>query len=400
MLKPFATICLLSLALGLPEASGKRNKAKQETAPLPTAAPAEAIDSSQDAQPTPEPAPPLFPEGLPVNLSSLPAGLASLSAQSCNACHFETHDLWAATGHATGHLSETYQKALAELGHPTACQSCHLPLMSQHRQLTVGHKGGDLSRPEQLPNEAWNAGLEMEGVTCAACHIRDGVVVGTHANDGPPHVVRASEELTQPEFCATCHQASVDTVFEDADGNPKGLALYDTYGEWKASPYAAAGVGCVDCHGGAGTLGGPTNPHAIGIDTARALTITIDLSESVVQRGKALLYEVTLQNTGAGHAFPTGSPFKVVRLEAALLNAKGEPLDKPHVRPLGRTISEGVRPRITADHRLLPGESMKLKGRFNVSQKARAGQARFQVRILQEGRGQPLVDQAMNITLN
>ena len=398
MLKPLTTICLISLALGLPEASGKRGKAKADSPPQ--AESVETVESSPVVAPAPKPAPALFPDGLPVDLSSLPAGLASLSAQSCNACHFETHDLWAPSNHATGHLGETYQRALAELNHPTACQSCHLPVLSQHRQLTAGHKGGDLSRPEQHPNDGWNAGLETEGVTCAACHIRDGVVIGTRAFEGAPHEVRVSEALSQPEFCATCHQASVDTVFEDADGNAKGLAIYDTYGEWKASPYAAAGVGCVDCHGGAGTLGGPTNSHALEIDTARAVTITIDLSDGVVQRGKALGYEITLQNTGAGHAFPTGSPFKAVRLEATLLNAKGEPLDEPHTLPLGRTISEGPRPRITADHRLLPGESMKMKGRFDVSQKARAGPARFHVRIVQEGLGQPLVDRAMNITVN
>ncbi len=38
-----------------------------------------------------EPGAPLFDSPLPLQLESIPDGLASLSAQGCNACHFETH---------------------------------------------------------------------------------------------------------------------------------------------------------------------------------------------------------------------------------------------------------------------------------------------------------------------
>ena len=33
-----------------------------------------------------------------------------------------------------------------------------------------------------------------EGVTCAACHVREGKVLGTHAIDDAPHPVVVSDE--------------------------------------------------------------------------------------------------------------------------------------------------------------------------------------------------------------
>jgi mono/diheme cytochrome c family protein len=241
---------------------------------------------------------------------------------------------------------------------------------------------------------AWDPILETEGVTCAACHVRGGVVLTSRAkpasSTNAPHPIETSNHLGTSEFCANCHQAS-------AEGG--ALPLYDTYGEWKASRYADAGVGCIDCHGGTQTLGAPADPHAITADPARALTIGLKLSEPVVSRGTPLSFVVTLQNTGAGHAFPTGSPFKTLRLEVSVLDEKGSLLADPFTAPLGRTLVESPTPRIAEDHRILPGETRRYEGKFTVSQRARAGNGQFRIAIVQDGREQALIERAMPITI-
>ena len=53
------------------------------------------------------------------------------------------------------------------------------------------------------------------------------------------HPTLQSKFLLSSELCGTCHRF----------GHPvSGLAIQDTYDEWKRSPYAAEGKRCQDCH--------------------------------------------------------------------------------------------------------------------------------------------------------
>ena len=128
-----SALLVLALALAVPMAqAGRKDKGPKNQTP-PTANPAVSEDKApEDAGPK---APKLFPDGLPVAHQQLPEGVASLSAQSCNGCHYEIHDTWAQSGHRSARTGEPFATALAATGNSPLCTSCHTPLLNQQQQL-------------------------------------------------------------------------------------------------------------------------------------------------------------------------------------------------------------------------------------------------------------------------
>ena len=374
---------------------GKRTRAA-EPAPAPPAAPAASVPAAP-TEPPPPPPPPLWSTELPITLGDVPEGLASISAQTCNGCHWDAHDAWAGSAHATAWDDGHFREAIDRVGGSTACQSCHLPLKSQHARLAVGYVQGDIARPELEDNPAWTPTLTAEGVTCAACHVRQGVVLSTREADGP-HPVRASEELADAKACATCHQFT----WPDAD-----RPFYDTYGEWAASPYAAAGVRCQDCHmplkaeQATASRFAATATHGFAVDASRALTVLIDLPRPEIQRGEAITVTVRVLNTGGGHTVPTGSPFKVYRVTIDLLGSDGKPLVKAHSHDLGRTIADEPPWATTEDTRLPVGGEVTVTPEFTVSQRKKAQRGMLRVRVLRvvngDVVGEPLLERSLPV---
>jgi len=335
-------------------------------------------DSVQPAVPPAPEAPPLFPEGLPVALQQTPEGLANLSAQGCNACHWQAHDEWSDTPHAAAWTDDAYQEAIARAGGTTACRTCHLPLANQHHRLAAGYVGGDLARPTLVENDIWDATLMGEGVTCAACHVRDGMVISTRAAPDAPHPVAVSAELHSPEMCATCHQLT----WPGAD-----RPFYDTYGEWKASAYAEAGITCQECHmpataGASAASRFAAQPsHRFDADLDRALSVLFDLESPEVQRGSPYPVRIRLQNTGAGHYVPTGSPFKRYRVKVLIEDRAGEPLSGTAELDLARDIGAEPPWPTLADNRIPPGGEVTFEHTFEVAQKKAAQRATLVVRV-------------------
>lgn len=331
-------------------------------------------------------APLLFKDGLPVAIQVTPEGLANISAQSCNACHFQAHEDWSDSAHATAWSNDVFQEALARAGGSTACSQCHLPLANQHARLAAGYIEGDLARPNLQPNPIWDATLMSEGVTCAACHVRDGMVIGTRAAPGAPHPVAVSEELGTSAACATCHQMT----WEGAD-----QPFYDTYREWEGSAYAAAGVRCQDCHmpprAGMATASrfAATPGHDFTADISRAVSVLVKLQAPEVQRGQPTPIEITIQNTGAGHHFPTGSPFKPYTVIAELVDASGKLLTKPFTHTLARTVENQSPWKTLSDNRIPAGGEVKLSHTFTVDHRKKPGPATLRIRIGRERKTQP-----------
>jgi hypothetical protein len=113
--------------------------------------------------------------------------------------------------------------------------------------------------------------------------------------------------------------------------------------------------------------------HELETDTARALSILVELETEVVARGVAWPIRIRVQNTGAGHAIPTGSPFKQLRIVASLLDAKGKELTSPITHDFARQISDSAPWETLSDDRILPGEESIVQGELMVSQRKRAG---------------------------
>ena len=271
--------------------------------------------------------PSLFPSRLgPIERQLPPAPMASLSAQACNACHGEIHDQWAASGHATASTNPVYLAAIEAIGNPPECQNCHLPLENQRPTL---HFGPGPSGP-QSENPSYNPTLAQEGVTCAACHVRDGMIYGPrqlHSSESP-HPVAQAEELRGATACAFCHQVSL----MGAEEHP----FIDTVGEWLRSPWGEAGIPCQQCHmpRTSGIVAGSRyaafashlflgnrDPRAI----RRALTLEVNLRKHELERGQKFRATATLLNTGAGHAVPTGDPSHQVELRFEMLDGNKKP---------------------------------------------------------------------------
>ena len=357
-------------------------KAESVTAAEPSTVPTEAPVLA----PTPE-APRLFPNNgkdpvLPVALEVLPAGLASMSAQGCNACHAAAHDTWSNSRHANAWSDPTFQAAIASAGDSTACQSCHLPIQAQHATIATGYVDGAISRPELVPNTAFDAGLRAEGVTCAACHVRtlpDGTatVLGTQASTNSPHSVTVTDELQKPELCATCHELT----WPGAD-----KPYYGTYSEWTASGWSKAGVTCQACHmaptTGAQVPGsnGTGAAHTFAADPARALSALVRMP-GTIHRNEPFDLTLTLQNTGAGHSLPTGNPANTAVVTVALLDSANKDLAPAWQQTFARTV-EAVAPYKTlTDTRIAAGGQTHSTHRFTPSVKGLAGLGNLEVRL-------------------
>src|SRR6266436_3896370 len=129
---------------------------------------------------------------------------------------------------------------------PEACGTCHPAQLADWRTSTHAAAMG--------PGVAGQlAALRARGIPCAACHVRgherfgpprrDGSLAAAAPRETLPHggVTRTPAYLAS-EFCRGCHQ------FGPEGYALNGTLLENTYAEWKASRFAAAGVQCQDCH--------------------------------------------------------------------------------------------------------------------------------------------------------
>jgi len=290
---------------------------------------------------------PLAPQGpAPARFSPLEA---SLAPEACGTCHPAQLADWRTSTHAaamgpgvTGQLTEMLSTAPRSA---LACQHCHAPLAEQSPL-----------RPDTLAaNPDFDPALRGRGIPCAACHVRgharfgpprrDGSLAGTAPRETLPHggVTRTPAYLAS-EFCRDCHQFAPDGYALE------GKLLQDTYNEWKASRFAAAGVQCQDCHM-------PDRRHLWrGIhDPAmvrRGLSISVVDEPAAPGRVAARL---VVESTGVGHRFPTYvTPIVVLRAE--LIDAAGRAVAGTRAEHrVGREVTLDLE-RELADTRLAPGE--------------------------------------------
>jgi hypothetical protein len=143
--------------------------------------------------------------------------------------------------------------------------------------------------------------------------------------------------ITQSQWCAPCHRG----VFWDT-------VVYDSFGEWLASPYSnpVTGKTCQQCHMPAPTMVGGrplTNlaPGKGGVErdpmTIPAHTFpgasSVDLLQSAVtmtvsgrRAGDQVIVEVTIVNDKTGHDIPTDSPLRQMILLVNATDGQGQAL--------------------------------------------------------------------------
>ncbi len=249
-------------------------------------------------------------------LAPHPAQLASLAPAACGTCHVAQFADWQGSLHrrAMGPGVTGQLVALADPAGAGECTRCHAPLAEQSEALARS----------VAARASADEGLHASGLTCAACHMREGRVYGPARRDAsvpagdtaawPHRGWTPAAAFEDARFCASCHQFGPDGYA--LNGKP----LENTYEEWRASPQAAAGRACQDCHM-------PGRRHLWrGIHDPQMVreALTIETSAATLRAGEVAL-DVVLRNTGAGHHFPTYLTPKVF-VEAWQEDARGRPL--------------------------------------------------------------------------
>ncbi len=271
----------------------------------------------------------------------------SLDPALCGVCHPQQLADWRTSLHAhaysPGFAGQLLEGGLAEPSQLRACQTCHAPLEEQQ---PFG--------PTLAASDSLDPALRSQGVVCAACHVRAHRRFGPPRRAGLPPLVEplphdgfeARGEFRESRFCAQCHQ-----FFDDP--GPAGKPLENTWAEWRASPQAAAGRQCQDCHM-------PDRRHLWrGIhdpDTVRAAVDAALLANEADGRVRA---DLVVANRDVGHAFPSYVTPRVF-LSIYQVDPSGNELADTRLEAvIGREVDLGTGTE-RFDTRVLPGESAKL----------------------------------------
>ena len=270
----------------------------------------------------------------PLPYQQTPAGLASLSARQCGACHQEIYREWQASAHAHALNDLQFQAEMQkspEVG--WLCLNCHTPLENQIERIALSVRNQSTHQPVLTANPHFDSALHDEAVTCAVCHVRGGVIFGPYENSKAPHPVRQDRRLLTADVCTMCHQATAaytDTL----------VCTFDTGKEWRNGPYAARGQSCSSCHmPGIDRIvatGGPVRHSRrhfffgskIPKETRQNASemadyalfrpgLTVKIASARRSGGQTLVI-LKLKNALAGHMLPTGDPERFIRVDVAL----------------------------------------------------------------------------------
>lgn len=302
--------------------------------------------------------------------ATLTPAQASLSAQQCARCHAAQARQWRGSLHAgamsPGLLAQLVPDGAATLGAPTiaACQRCHAPLAEQLERAPARPGSAGLAelresgaaRPDSV---GFDEQLRGQGVTCAACHVRQ------WRRYGPPRVAASlapapgypkteAAIYERSDFCLPCHQLPPRQAVA-------GRPLLDTYREWLEGPYARRGVQCQHCHM-------PNREHTfLGVHDPETVRQGATLTAAARRRTDgAIEVEAAVRNAGAGHYLPT-TPTPALWLTVELRDAGGRALPGASSRwRIGRWLVYRGGWRQLEDTRLAPGQALEVARSWRV----------------------------------
>jgi hypothetical protein len=256
--------------------------------------------------------------------------------EACKTCHPAQYQQWAGSMHAYAADDPVFvamnERAQRESNGAvgTFCVNCHAPMAVREGLTQDGRNLASLPQAKK-------------GVTCYFCHATESVA-GTHDN---PLVLAKDDSLFGPfadPVPGTPHSARYSTLFDDTQlesaaacgachdiVNQKGAHVERTFEEWRGSVFSKPGKGlsCIACH-----MDGSDGPAATTSTRTRRLHshdfAAIDLAltpwprvEEQRRLAQEMLdtsvqstvcwnpvtsrIEVTLDNVGSGHGWPSGA---------------------------------------------------------------------------------------------
>lgn len=295
----------------------------------------------------------------------VPEGLNSLSAASCGACHQEHYKEWQTSTHAHAWTDLQFQAELKKESSPIMCINCHIPLQNQQEFIVKGWIDGDIYKPLKEKNPHFDKALQLEGINCASCHVRDGAVVGPTGTEKAPHRTVKNMEHLSEKLCLSCHNA-------DAVITPTLACTFQTGDEWKAGPYFG-NKNCISCHmeethreivPGYGerksrfhNFAGSGIPKLKGLDAPmlNGLEFYPDKIADNYKVGSPFNYTFKVKNEHAGHRVPTGDPERFFLIDLELRNAQDSIILRQQER-IGEEWEWYPEAKKLSDNNLDPGE--------------------------------------------
>ncbi len=290
------------------------------------------------------------------------------TAESCGKCHPQIFQEWQQSMHANataqkdplfnGMYSWGVEDTQGKL--KKKCIVCHSPMSTVFNSIDS--------------NKAYN----QEGITCQFCHGAKEIDAFHSAKDiqidlttiyssqpkpdNPAHAVAHRDHFEQGEICLPCHAEM---------HNPKGVQVCATGNEWQ-SYHEQTGKNCQDCH--MPDIEGHPSHLFPGTHKGGVLKNAVDMKLNWRENELS----ITLNNTGAGHALPTGTPLRMVILKVMGYNKSGKVIwenwknnpikeDKSalFMKILGDAKGNGPVPpwkatQIIYDRHLMPGEPISI----------------------------------------
>lgn len=252
---------------------------------------------------------------------------ASLTPEACGSCHAQQYADWKESLHSKA-MGPGPWGQIVDLAHNSPeeaiqCMTCHAPLSEQSPLVAKASNG---ERETYEKNPYFDSQLQLRGITCAACHVRQHRRFGPSKAEGAAATkypagmsnhggVQRTPYFEKAEFCKDCHQFDPENSVL-VNGKP----MQDTYREWKDSIWGQGEAACQDCHM-------PGRRHFWkGIHdrewVKEGVRIDAELKTAGSVPGNPVELSVGITNAAVGHKFPTYSTPKIF-IRVALLNDRG-----------------------------------------------------------------------------
>ncbi len=290
----------------------------------------------------------------------VPVGLNSLKAEECGRCHEEIYEEWKTSIHAQAYKDPFFQAYWKKDHNVWVCLNCHTPLENQQPTLVKDIPRDRVEKAFQIPNFRFDPEYQQEGVTCAACHVRDGKILGPYDDSVAPHPTQFDPSFRTTQVCYRCHSV-VSGPMQFYNAGPCG-----TFSEYEGKFFMKEkGLICQSCHmpevqrpvakngpiryGRRHLWRGGHDPEMI----KRAVAVQVQANPVSPQPGDEVSFTLTLINAGAGHKIPTGDPDRFFSVEFLVLDSHGEVVHRQE-DTMGRWILWQPVILEVYDNRLLP----------------------------------------------
>jgi hypothetical protein len=249
-------------------------------------------------------------------------------------------------------------------------------LENQQPTLITDIPRGRVEKAVQEPNPHYDAEYQKESVTCAACHVRDGIIYGPFEDSAAPHPTQFDPNFRTAQLCYRCHNV-VSGPAQFYRVGPCG-----TYAEYEGKFFMQErGFICQSCHmpeidrpvatnspirrGRQHLWRGGHDPDMI----KRAVAVEVKADPPSPKPGDRVAFTLTLVNAGAGHKIPTGDPDRFFTVEFSVEDTRGHVL-KEETSTMGRWIMWQPAILELYDNRLLPLASREYPFAYQLPDKA------------------------------